>query len=71
MFIEKFDAEGHVIRKEYCPIHGKFTFTYDVSDDASNKAVCFNRKSSIDSCPSGSALNLHFQDCSFENNGKK
>ncbi|XP_044741758.1 uncharacterized protein LOC123302749 [Chrysoperla carnea] len=68
MLYKKFDAEGHVIRKEYCPIHGKFTFTYDVSDDASNKAVCFNRKSSIDSCPSGSALNLHFQDCSFENN---
>lgn len=68
-FLEKLDFEEQPIRKEYCPIHGKFTFTYDLSDGLANRAVCFNRKSYIDSCPTGSALNLHFIQCSFENYG--
>lgn len=64
---------GDEIRKEYCPIHGKFTFTYDINDGSENKIECDNQVSQIETCSSPlptSSLNLHFRSCSFSDHGK-
>lgn len=31
---------------------------------------CISRSSEISNCPVGSELNIHFQDCPFENHGE-
>ncbi|XP_075218915.1 uncharacterized protein LOC142323319 isoform X2 [Lycorma delicatula] len=59
---------GEEIRKEYCPIHGKFSFTYNINDGSENKIECDNQVSQIETCSSPlptSSLNLHFRSCSF------
>jgi len=58
------DHEGKFVSKEYCPMDGKYTFTYKLNDGS--KKECSDGSSSIDSCP-GSALNLKYRQCNFGN----
>lgn len=63
------DIGGEEITKAYCPINGRFTFVYNVNDGSENKMECSSPVSELDDCPTGpgSALNLHFRGCSFDN----
>ena len=54
----------------YCPFNGRFNFIYNVNDGSESTTECPDPVSELDNCPSGSALNLRFRRCSFENRGK-
>lgn len=63
-----YDYNGDEIRREYCPISGRYRFTYTVEDETANKSMkCLGKDSELDNCPSGSAMNLRFRRCSSEN----
>ncbi|XP_066997399.2 uncharacterized protein [Anabrus simplex] len=57
------DANGDPIREEFCPINGRFRFSYQSADTLE----CSEAVSEMDNCPSDSALNLRFRDCNFHN----
>ncbi|KAJ6634781.1 hypothetical protein Bhyg_13360 [Pseudolycoriella hygida] len=59
--------DGQDIRREYCPINGRYKLTYNVDDGLEDKIECPEPDSILDNCPSGSAMNLRFRKCSFEN----
>lgn len=61
------ELDGEDVIKEYCPISGRFDFTYNVNDGLENKQECPNSVSELNNCPSGNALNVRFKSCSFEN----
>ncbi|XP_049781506.1 uncharacterized protein LOC126183504 [Schistocerca cancellata] len=54
------DSGGEPIRPEYCPINGRFTFTY-----SGVGGECPVPVSELDNCPSGASLSLRFRRCSF------
>lgn len=54
------------IRKEPCPIDGKYMIQYK-QYKIDHSIECISRSSEISNCPVGSELNIHFQDCPFEN----
>ncbi|XP_017782762.1 PREDICTED: uncharacterized protein LOC108567065 isoform X2 [Nicrophorus vespilloides] len=59
------DAEGKIVGKEYCPIDGRYSFTYQLNDNGNIKH-CKSRDSIIDFCPSGATLNMRFRDCPIQ-----
>lgn len=61
------EFDGQDIRREYCPINGRYPLTYNVGDGTEDRAECPGKDSELDNCPSGSAMNLRFRQCSFEN----
>lgn len=61
---------GEEISQEFCPISGRYTFTYNLHEGAEDKAECPDPMSELDNCPRGSELNLKFRRCSFENHGE-
>ncbi|XP_037050218.1 uncharacterized protein LOC119084372 isoform X1 [Bradysia coprophila] len=61
------EFDGQDIRREYCPINGRYKLTYNVDDGLEDKIECPQPDSVLDNCPSGSAMNLRFRKCSFEN----
>lgn len=63
------EFDGQDIRREYCPINGRYKLTYNVDDGLEDKIECPQPDSVLDNCPSGSAMNLRFRKCSFENHG--
>lgn len=54
---------GAEIQRQYCPIAGRYRFTYIAENGDSIINQCDRNDSEIDSCPSGSALNIRFRDC--------
>lgn len=56
------DLEGNIVQKEYCPIDGKYTVEY-----MGNGRECKKFESYLDFCPSGSTMNIHFRQCTFDN----
>jgi len=62
-----------VVAQEYCPLNGRFVFTYSVNDGLadpiSNAAETVNEcaapVSELSNCPYGFGLGLHFKRCSF------
>lgn len=62
------EHNGAEIRREYCPINGRYHFTYKKGGNAvGDAAECRGHDSQIDNCPSGSAINLRFHKCRFGN----
>ncbi|XP_022186189.1 uncharacterized protein LOC111045173 isoform X1 [Nilaparvata lugens] len=62
------EVGGEEISKAFCPVHGKFTFVYNIDDGTEDKMECANSDSVIDSCMipiQASSISLHFQGCSF------
>lgn len=59
--------DGQDIHREYCPINGRYSFTYNIDDGNEDRVECSGNYSELDNCPSGSAINLRFRKCSFEN----
>lgn len=72
-FVETKGIDEENITKAYCPINGKYKFTYSINDGSEQKMECSSPTSLLDDCPvperSASALNLRFQGCSFEDHG--
>ncbi|GFG31845.1 hypothetical protein Cfor_02655 [Coptotermes formosanus] len=61
------DLGGEEVKRVYCPFNGRFNFIYNVNDGSESTTECPDPVSELDNCPSGSALNLRFRRCSFEN----
>ena len=57
------------INQEYCPIHGRYKFTYNFDNGTEDMIECSSQDSELDSCPSGSSLNLRFKNCAFADQG--
>lgn len=63
-----YEYNGEEIRREYCPFNERYHFTYIVEDETATEPMeCLGKDSELDNCPSGSAMNLRFRQCSFEN----
>lgn len=67
-FAETKDIEETFSRKEYCPFDGRYKVTY--KSDNYNKTPCTKIESTMDSCPSGSTLNIRFPRCHQQTVGK-
>ncbi|XP_043225556.1 uncharacterized protein LOC122383317 [Amphibalanus amphitrite] len=52
----------------YCPISGRFSFSYDIDDGTESVTECANSDSQISNCPLGFGLHLNFNGCSFRPN---
>ncbi|XP_046485659.1 uncharacterized protein [Neodiprion pinetum] len=61
---------GQPIRNEYCPIEGRYHFTYNINDGSEEKIECNTFSSDFGNCPDGSVFHLKFKRCSFENLGR-
>lgn len=64
------DHNEEPIVPEYCPFNGRFTFTYNTNDASEGSLECPVPMSELDTCPSGSFLNLRYHGCSFEDYSK-
>ncbi|XP_037088194.1 uncharacterized protein LOC119108672 isoform X1 [Pollicipes pollicipes] len=53
------------VHQVYCPISGRFSFSYDIADGTDSAAACPGSRSQISNCPYGFGLHLRFSDCSF------
>lgn len=68
---------GEPIIKEHCPFSDRYRLTYNTDDGFEDKVECTSNSDShsevseLDSCPSGSQLNLRFKGCSFEDHDIK
>ncbi|XP_063845972.1 uncharacterized protein LOC135091863 isoform X2 [Scylla paramamosain] len=59
-----FTQDG-LIDRVFCPINGRFHFTYDVNDGTESSVECPEPSSELSNCPRGSELQLRFRRCSF------
>ncbi|KAK8745086.1 hypothetical protein OTU49_000454 [Cherax quadricarinatus] len=59
-----FTQDG-LIDRVFCPINGRFRFTYDVNDGTESSVECPEATSELSNCPRGSELQLRFRRCSF------
>ena len=55
----------------YCPISGRFSFSYDIDDGTESVTECSNSDSRISNCPLGFGLHLSFNGCAFRANFSK
>lgn len=63
-----YEYNGDEIRREYCPFSERYHFTYMAEDETAIEPIeCTGKDSELDNCPSGSAMNIRFRQCSFEN----
>lgn len=60
--VETKDVDETFNRKDYCPFDGSYTVKYRT--DKYNKLNCAQLGATMDTCPSGSILNLRFPKCS-------
>ena len=79
-FAETKEMNGDpVVAQEYCPVNGRFVFTYSANhdlDDHHNLAVNVNNEcqepvSELSNCPYGFGLGLRFKRCSFGELGNR
>jgi hypothetical protein len=61
---------GSAITRTYCPINGRFRFTYSINEGTEDDLECHEPVSEAGDCPSGYKFDLHFRGCSFPNFGK-
>ncbi|XP_069983696.1 uncharacterized protein [Penaeus vannamei] len=59
-----FTQDG-LIDRVFCPINGRYRFTYDVNDGTESTVECPEPSSELSNCPKGSQLQLRFRRCSF------
>lgn len=59
-----FTQDG-LIDRVFCPINGRYRFTYDVNDGTENSIECPEPSSELSNCPKGSQLQLRFRRCTF------
>ena len=61
---------GSAITRTYCPLNGRFKFTYSINDGTEDDLECHEPVSEAGDCPTGYKFDLHFRGCSFPNFGK-
>ena len=63
---------GPAITKTYCPVNGRFRFTYSINDGTEDDQECSKGESdsTASDCPSGYKFDLKFKGCSFPDFGK-
>jgi len=54
-----------VIAQEYCPVNGRYVFTYSINDGLESVNECQEPVSELSNCPYGFGLGLRFKRCSF------
>ena len=59
-----------VIAQEYCPLNGRYVFTYSVNDGTGKFNECSSPISELSNCPYGFGLGLRFKRCTFGDLGK-
>ena len=60
-----------MIAQEYCPVNGRYVFTYSVNDGlAGHVNECHEPVSELSNCPYGFGLGLRFKRCSFGDLGR-
>ncbi|CAL4076482.1 unnamed protein product [Meganyctiphanes norvegica] len=59
-----FTQDG-LIDREFCPINGRYRYTYNVNDGTENAIECPEPTSEVSNCPRGSQLQLRFRRCTF------
>ncbi|KAF5272839.1 hypothetical protein FQR65_LT00435 [Abscondita terminalis] len=64
------DLEGSLVERDYCPLYKKYNLRYFTTDKFYRRE-CSGFESDLDSCPSGSSLNIHFRQCVFKNDDLK
>ena len=76
-FAETKELSGDpVVAQEYCPVNGRFVFTYSVNDGladnvSENVNECHEPVSELSNCPYGFGLGLRFKRCSFGELGNR
>ena len=60
---------GSAITRTYCPLNGRFKFTYSINDGTEDDLECHEPVSEAGDCPNGYKFDLHFRGCSFPNFG--
>ncbi|KAK4871785.1 hypothetical protein RN001_015909 [Aquatica leii] len=60
------DLEGSNIQREFCPLYNNYNLRYFTTDKFYRRE-CIGFESDLDTCPSGSTLNIHFRQCLFDN----
>lgn len=77
LLLETHNYIGDPIIKEHCPFSDRYRLTYNTDDGFEDKIECSSSSdlntevSELDSCPSGSQMNLRFKGCSFEDHDIK
>ena len=61
---------GSAITRTYCPLNGRFKFTYSINDGTEDDLECDEPISEAGDCPTGYKFDLKFRGCSFPNFGK-
>lgn len=61
---------GSSITRTYCPLNGRYKFTYSINDGTEDDLECQEPVSEAGDCPSRYKFDLHFRGCSFPNFGK-
>lgn len=59
------DYNGEEIKRHYCPFDGRYRFMLTIDDGGLDTTGCDTKNSELDNCPSSSALNLRFRQCTF------
>ncbi|XP_054257219.1 uncharacterized protein LOC128999177 [Macrosteles quadrilineatus] len=62
---------GGSIRKMFCPIAGRYKFTYNLYNQTDNRVECSPSVSQLENCPDrtgGPGLEVHFQGCAHQYN---
>lgn len=64
------EYNGEQIKRQYCPINGRYKIMFTIDDGGPETSGCLDLKNSeLDNCPSGSSLNLRFRQCTFHDYG--
>jgi len=61
---------GSAITRTYCPLNGRYKFTYSINDGTEDDLECHEPVSEAGDCPTGYKFDLHFRGCSFPNFGE-
>lgn len=61
-----YDYNGENIQRQYCPITGRYRYSYSAINGTGATIQCNSKESEMDSCPSGSAMNFRFRHCNFQ-----
>lgn len=59
------EYNGQEIKRQYCPFNGRYRFLLTIDEGGPETTGCESKNSELDDCPSGSAINLRFRQCTF------
>lgn len=60
------EYNGEQIKRQYCPFNGHYRLMLTIDDGGPETTGCLDTSTSeMDNCPSGSALNIRFRQCTF------